>query len=52
MNNQTHILDSVDVLSRDSLLEVLRLAYSQNKSVVIPADLLNTVRRHIAGYWG
>lgn len=47
MNNQTHTLDSVDVLSRDSLLEVLRLAYSQNKSVVIPADLLNAVRLHI-----
>lgn len=52
MNNKTYTLNSTDVLSRDSLFEALRLAYSQNKSVVIPADLLNTVRRHITGYWG
>lgn len=51
MNNKTYTLDSTDVLSRDSLFEVLRLAYSQNKSVVIPADLLNTVRNYITSLY-
>lgn len=51
MNNQTYTLDSTDVLSRDSLFEALRLAYNQNKSVVIPADLLNIVRNHITSLY-